>query len=430
MKKCNAAIVCFLFCLSLISCGKKASGNLHSKSNSFVPKLDTEKEVNLNILGFYANFEALEQVFMDFNEFYPNVNLYYEYTDNNIDATLNRCIAGDNIDIIFSYSLEYDYFYKTMLEKYLVDLNSSDVDLSYVNDNALKATAINGKQQFVPMYYETTGLLVNESLIAQYGLSVPTTLEELEHACDILIENNIRPIYASHSSCGRFFYSHLIMDILNRPDSKEVIASLNKGEGIYDIYSSTLDIFNKWYNKGYFDFSCSLLSDQYNSVILRFFEGDIPFVACVSDTISGCKKREAKSEQFCNNPFNYTYIPSPTGKNGFECVYKPSLLFGLCNVSDSLDYSTEFMRFLFSENGMKEMSSIKGMPSSYEESEDPRIRYFDILNDSEKFYVGIGDLSRRACSQLYSVLGKAYRLRETPEALGEEFVIAMSGYKD
>lgn len=429
MKKSTSAVVGLLFCLSLISCGKNTLGKIRNK-NQFEPRLDTQKEANINVLGIYGNFEALEQVFLDFNEYYPNVNLCYEYTDNNVDATLNRCIARDNIDIVFTFSMEFDYFYKTLMENYLVDLEKCDIDFSNVNKNAMEATLANGMHQFVPMYYQTTGLLVNESLLKEYGVSIPTNLFELEKACDTFLENGITPVYATHSASGRFFYGHAIQDILNRSDSEDVIASLNSGDGKYEVFHSTMDIYNRWLYRGYFDFSANELPDQYNAILMKFLEGKIPFVACTSDSIGGCKKREAKSEAYCANSFEYTYIPSPTGVDGFECTYMPSLLFGLCNVSDSIDYATEFMRFLFSKQEMQVMESVKGTLATNEDSKNPKIRYFMQLKDSEKNYAGTGNLSRRASSQIYSVLGKAYKLHSVRGALGLEYEKAMSEYAD
>ena len=49
-----------------------------SKQPDFQPSLDTEKEVQFNVLGYFENFEALDQVMNDFSAYYPNVTFVYQ----------------------------------------------------------------------------------------------------------------------------------------------------------------------------------------------------------------------------------------------------------------------------------------------------------------------------------------------------------------
>jgi hypothetical protein len=57
--------------------------------------------------------------------------------------------------------------------------------------------------------------------------------------------------------------------------------------------------------------ACAQIKDNYDAVIPRFFEGDVPMMACSGDTVSGTKKREERSEAFIANPFAYTFAPIP-----------------------------------------------------------------------------------------------------------------------
>ena len=40
--------------------------------------------------------------------------------------------------------------------------------------------------------------------------------------------------------------------------------------------------------------ACGEIQDNYEAVILRFFEGDVPMMVCSGDTVSGTKKRESR----------------------------------------------------------------------------------------------------------------------------------------
>lgn len=57
---------------SLLSGCKKAD------SKEFKSSLDKNLTANLEIEGFFDNFEALDQVVNAFNEYYPNVSVSYE----------------------------------------------------------------------------------------------------------------------------------------------------------------------------------------------------------------------------------------------------------------------------------------------------------------------------------------------------------------
>lgn len=54
------------------------SGCKKTDSKEFKPSLDKNLTANLEIEGFFDNFEALDQVVNAFNEYYPNVSVSYE----------------------------------------------------------------------------------------------------------------------------------------------------------------------------------------------------------------------------------------------------------------------------------------------------------------------------------------------------------------
>ena len=53
------------------------AGKQESGKGDFKPGLDTRASVHLRVLGFFGNFEALDQVTNDFNRYYPNVTFSY-----------------------------------------------------------------------------------------------------------------------------------------------------------------------------------------------------------------------------------------------------------------------------------------------------------------------------------------------------------------
>ena len=106
---------------------------------------------------------------------------------------------------------------------------------------------------------------------------------------------------------------------------------------------------------------CDKIEDNYDAVILRFFEGDIPMMTCSGDTVSGTKKRESRSETFTANPFTYTFVPLPIADDGAIFLDMSNLQFSVNKNGANLDVSNEFMRFLITSEELNEMEQNKGL---------------------------------------------------------------------
>ena len=109
--------------------------------------------------------------------------------------------------------------------------------------------------------------------------------------------------------------------------------------------------------------ACAEIENNYDAVILRFFEGDIPMMTCSGDTVSGTKKRESRSEAFIANPFTYAFVPVPMSDEGANFLDMPNLQFSVNKDSKNLKMSNEFMRFLITSSELNEMAQKKGLIS-------------------------------------------------------------------
>jgi len=428
MKKLISFLLLATVGLGFTACNKTKTQSASLNKSTFSPSLDTEKSVALNVIGVYGNFEALEEVFKDFNDYYPNVRLSYEYVSIMDSILENRCASGEDIDIIFLNSSDFKSFYREIAEKYLVDLNAARVDLSAIGKKFIDATNINGKQMFMPMYMMTTGLLVNETYLAKHRLSLPKTREQFEAVCDKLISEGITPIFTNSEASGLLFSNHVYSLIGKSDKTKFDEIQHGKNPILSKIFADSLKIHNEWKTKKYFDYSGNLLPDHYESIIYRFLEGDIPFMIANSDIISGMRKREAKSVAFKKSPFRYTYIPAPTGDEGPDCVLIPYMFFSLCNASKNLDYATEFMRFLATKESLKTMTTVKGMPSVIGDSEDSRLVHIEELPDSEIYVIGEDELSRTATSAMYYCSLKFDEAEGNPEYLSDLYENIVAGF--
>ena len=187
MKKTMCMLLALLMILSLTACGQKKQEE--PAEEGFRPALDTSTSSHISIAGSYNNFEALEAEFDRFNEYYPNVELMFTKVDdyNNMIGTVLD--GNDAPDIYVNYSWMYGR------EKYKAAIDHAEnladpalgLDLDCIRSNIILRTD-DGTFPMVPVFSNTYGMLVNNSLFEKEGLSVPTTYSELVAVCNAFRE--------------------------------------------------------------------------------------------------------------------------------------------------------------------------------------------------------------------------------------------------
>jgi multiple sugar transport system substrate-binding protein len=196
MKKVMCVFLSIMLILGMSACG--AEKQEETAQEGFKPSMDTSVKASIKIAGGYDNFEALEAEIDRFNEYYPNVELVYTKVDdyNNMIGTVLS--GNDAPDIYVNYSWMYGRDqYKASID-YAENLADPALGLSLdvIRSNILLNTD-DGTLPMVPVFSNTYGMLVNQSIFEKEGLSVPTTYDELIKACDTLLFNlkpNLTPL--------------------------------------------------------------------------------------------------------------------------------------------------------------------------------------------------------------------------------------------
>ena len=335
----------------------------------FVPALDTSVSCKINIAGGYDNFEALEAEFDSFNTYYPNVELTYTKVDdfnNMIGTVLN---GNDAPDIYVNYSWMYGREqYKDSIDhaENLAD-PALGLDLDSIRSNIILNTD-DGTLPMVPVFSNTYGMLVNSSLFEKEGLSVPTTYQELVSVCNAFREKGYEnPMmgFTNEETTSLFtltIYPFFCGTVANDEEAVKKLNALDASAGEY--MRPSLEKIGQFLNEGCVDLdACAEIENNYDAVILRFFEGDVPMMTCSGDTVSGTKKRESRSEAFIANPFTYTFVPVPMSDEGANFLDMPNLQFSVNKDSQNLDMANEFMRFLITPQELNEMAQNKGLMS-------------------------------------------------------------------
>ncbi len=367
MKKTMCMFLAVLMILGLAACGsaKQETG----AEDGFRPSFDTSVNGHISVVGGYDNFEALEAEFDRFNDYYPNVKLVYTKVDdynNMIGTVLN---GNDAPDIYVNYSWMYGREqYKASID-HAEDLTDPalGLDLDCIRSNIILNTD-DGTLPMVPVFSNTYGMLVNNSLFEKEGLSVPTTYRELVTVCDSFREKGYEnPMmgFSQNETTSLFtltVYPFFCGTVAHDAEAVKKLNALDASAGEY--MRPALEKLLQFLNDGCVDLdACAEIENNYDAVILRFFEGDVPMMLCSGDAVSGTKKRESRSEAFIANPFTYTFAPVPMSDEGANFLDMPNLQFSVNKDSANLEMANEFMRFLITPQELNEMAQNKGLIS-------------------------------------------------------------------
>ena len=362
-----ALLAALVMCLT--ACGGREKTGEPEKSVGFVPKLDPKTECSITIAGHYSNFEALETEFNRFAEYYPNVQMTYTFMDGYSKSSsriLSTALAGSEApDIFFTYPYMDDW--QDGAEIAAASENLADpatgIDLSCIRESLLKKDGA-GNILSVPVYTTTYGMLVNEDLFEKEKIAVPQTYSELLAACEAFSKAGYaNPIMAYNKGSDMLyplFYPYFCAQVRGNAEALDAMNGMKDGAGEY--MRSTLELAADFMAHGYINLdSCNELENNYEAVILRFFEGDVPMMLATGNTVSGTEKRQAKSEAFTAHPFRYSFCPVPSTEEGGYFINTISIGFGVNKNGPDLEMANEFMRFLVSTDRLNEMAMIKRM---------------------------------------------------------------------
>jgi multiple sugar transport system substrate-binding protein len=261
---------------------------------------------------------------------------------------------------------------------HMEDLSDPALKFSF---DCLRSGLINkdasGKVYMVPIFSRTYGMLVNNDLFKKENINVPEKWSDLLSACTSFASKSYNPIMGytkdkkpSSGLMNVIAYPQFVAELAKNPEALAKANNLDPSAGEY--MRNSLTLVKNLVDGGAINISkCDEIGDNYEKVLLRFFEGDVPMMVCNGDTVSGAKKREAKSEAYQANPFNYSFYPIPVTDKGGYFIDSPSLEFSVNKDCENLDMTNEFMRFLLRTKELQNMASLKGLiPSTKSTSFD------------------------------------------------------------
>ena len=399
------------------------AGKQESGKGDFKPGLDTCASVHLRVLGFFGNFEALDQVTNDFNRYYPNVTFSYgQVGGRDLEAYLD---LNPGVDIMM-VSAEFMNARNATLPARCRDLTGLDV--SAIDEQMLKTYNIDGALRAIPMAQLVTGMVVNNTLLEKEGLSVPTNTQEFLSVLAALKEKGYTPIQGPANKV----YAELTRSGLNAAlctDMEFLESARAGGQMAVDRLASVFGFLDIIRDNGYTDeeVNAALPEDNYDGAILSFFEGKTPFWICDSEKVSGMKKRESKSETFQTSPFAYSFVYVPFGEGGHYVYQEPWFGFAVNWDAANPEYAMEFLRFLATGKEIDTMGKVKGVPSVAADTVQADI--YRNVESSEALagrVVNTGTITPEITAKWYSVT-RAYMngKYDSPETAARDFLSAV-----
>lgn len=352
--------------VAMLLLGATGCGESQTESEEFSPKIDADTEYKLSVVGTYSNFESLESEFERFYAQYPNGEITYTYLDD-YGNTIGQALAGQeppDIYVVQPWMYGNDQYADLFDSAEVLSNPDLEIDLDCIR-SGVRWEMENGEILTLPIFATSYGILVNKDIFEKENLEVPETYEELVDVCEKLKAAGYEsPVMGANTTTTpgigyTFAYPMFAHTVKEDRSVEEGLNNLDPSAG--EAMRESLTRLQEFVDAGCIDVAkCSAeMEDDYNSVIMRFFEGDVPMMLCSGDVVSGTKKRESKSEAYAENPFAYDFYVAPSGDEGGYYMDSISLLFCVNKNSENLDMTNEFIRFLASEEELGRMAQEK-----------------------------------------------------------------------
>ncbi|WP_270790461.1 extracellular solute-binding protein [Enterococcus diestrammenae] len=216
-KKMGTVMLAAVATVALAACGNSNNDKGSDKESSdIVTKIDKETKITFWHAMNDAQEDALEKIVADFQKENPNIKVTLQnqgqYSD--MQAKINSTLQSPK-DLPTITQAYPGWLYNAAQEDMLVDLNPymEDKTIGWAADKQeeirpalLKGAEIDGKQYGIPFNKSTEALVYNADMLKEYGVEVPTTMEEFAQACkDIYEKSNHEVVGGGFDSLNNYY---------------------------------------------------------------------------------------------------------------------------------------------------------------------------------------------------------------------------------
>ena len=400
----------------LAGCGKQDAPAAGEKSTS-EGVASSEEPVTLSIWHI-ENDEVRQEVFKNaiarFEADYPHITVEQVPMENDPYKTslATSMAAGEEPDIFISWGGGW-------LQSFVDEGKVLDIDekIDAVSDEyyeaALSLFELDGKNYALPYRCGPAPVYYNKAIYEEYGLEVPTTLEELEKNCEILLENGIIPFALGNSSQWPGALTFIWLSLREGGQQTFLDAYLRNEGGSFadESFVRAGEKIQEWVGKGYYPEGANGINYDTGGSRMLFYTGQTAHIIQTSSFISNCKS-EAPEVYENLGLFNYPTIAGGKGQadeilgggNGYSIsasTAHPEEAFELTRYLSNKDYGQDMVDIAGLFTGVKGVEITEPLTKQVEEM---------VLNSSyiQNFYdqflpTELGNLHKQTTYDLFGM---------------------------
>lgn len=233
-------------------------------------------------------------------------------------------------------------------------------------EGAIEQASYNGKIYAIPVKnISIAGIYYNKDLFEQYGVSVPTTVSELESACDTFLANGILPFTLANGPkwTGSMYFQCLAA----RKGGLEPFQKAAAGEGSFEdecfVYAG--EKIQEWVNKGYFPEGFNSMSEDDGQATQFFYTEEAAMYLIGSWKTASFKTDSDEAGNNFYDKVGWFSFPAVDGSDA-----DPSILCGTMGdqfisfncTDEKLDAAFEFATYLSSDETVEYMVGASLIP--------------------------------------------------------------------
>lgn len=293
---------------------------------------------------------AEEAIIADFEAKYPNIKIEATYLSSADIKTNTKIAASSNTlpDMWYNWGGAFaDYYAENGLCLDLTDYanehNWSDRFLA----GALEQATYDGKIIGLPQNLIALVVFYRKDLLEQNGIEIPTTLEELEAACQTLVDNGVTPFATYGNAIMRT--QEALVECYGTEEEHDNLLLMRESWDGNEAVTKSWEKVKEWIDKGYFP--SSVLTEDSNSSNMLVFSGQC---AMTIENPAFCSQIIANGDDINN----YGWFPFPT-TSGRLSAYAKLCQFN-ANISDEkLEAAMLFWDYYYSAESVAAHDSIE-----------------------------------------------------------------------
>lgn len=370
-----------LLLIGAMMLGISGCGLFGENERTFVSKEDSA--IVITVLAGQSTTDAgVEDMINEvMAEKFPDVELEWEcvdWGDAFSSQIQGRIASGEVPDLIIGKAQDVIPYAKAgAIEAISLD------GIEKIDNNVLNSITYEGKIYGIPYNASYQGVLYNKTLFEEYGVSVPSTREELVEIAEILRRSGETP-FATHFqeswNVGNLTMQFMIGDVFQ--SDGQWGDKFRAGEVNFADSPLLMESFEQ--NRFLLEqsYSDALILDQYESD-KRFAEGEAAMY------MTGTWSLQA-IEQYADNSWEYGIFPYPNVNGDAKLIKETNMTFMMGRGSKNKEYVEAILEELLSNE--KLMQEILDFTQTYPVMEGVHISYESCIHEDVDYYEETGNI--------------------------------------